>query len=85
MPLLFSTFAWNTTGFAKGNYTLLAYAWPVNGETDTADNTLSNGIANVAMPGDINADGFVDIFDCVRIALALSSALNDPNWIPMQT
>ncbi|MEM2567690.1 MAG: CARDB domain-containing protein [Candidatus Bathyarchaeia archaeon] len=23
------TFTWNTTDFAKGNYTLCAYAWPV--------------------------------------------------------
>jgi len=28
-------FMWNTTGFAKGNYTISAYAWPVLGETDT--------------------------------------------------
>ena len=28
------TFTWNTSGFAKGNYTISAYAWPVEGETD---------------------------------------------------
>jgi len=37
------TFTWNTTGFAEGNYTISAYAWPVPGETDTADNTYING------------------------------------------
>ena len=34
-------FIWSTTGFGLGNYTLSAYAWPVLGETDTADNNLT--------------------------------------------
>ena len=54
------TFMWNTTGFAKGNYTISAYAWPVPGETDTADNTLTDGWVIVAIPGDANGDGKVD-------------------------
>jgi len=76
------TYTWNTNGFAKGNYTLWAYAWPVQGEIDTADNTFVDGLVVVAMPGDINADGIVDIFDCVKIALAYASTPSDPNWDP---
>jgi len=76
------TFTWNTTDFAKGNYTISAYAWPVLGETDTTDNTFIDGWVVVAMVGDINADGIVDIFDCVRIALAFSATPHDPNWDP---
>jgi parallel beta-helix repeat protein len=76
------TFTWNTNGFVKGNYTIWAYAWPVPGETDTDDNTFVDGWVVVAMPGDINADGIVDIFDCVRIALAFSATPHDPNWDP---
>ncbi len=76
------TFTWNTTGYAKGNYTIWAYAWPVQGETDTTDNTFFNGIVTVAMQGDINADGIVDIFDCVKIAIAFASQPGDPNWDP---
>jgi hypothetical protein len=75
-------FTWNTTGFAKGNHAIWAYAWPVLGETDTDDDTLVDGWVVVAMPGDINADGIVDIFDCVRIALAFSATPHDPNWDP---
>jgi len=30
-----------------GEYTISAYAWPVPGETDTADNTLVNGSISV--------------------------------------
>jgi len=76
------TYTWNTTSFNKGNYTLWAYAWPVPGETYTADNTLVDGWVVVAMPGDINADGIVDIFDCVKIALAFGAKPHDPNWDP---
>jgi outer membrane protein assembly factor BamB len=47
-----TTFTWNTTGFACGDYVMTAYVWPVPGETDTADNTLSLlirvGIADLA-------------------------------------
>jgi hypothetical protein len=47
------TFTWNTTGFAKGNYTIWAYAWPVSGETDMDDNLLSNGTVLVGVPCDV--------------------------------
>jgi hypothetical protein len=49
------TFMWNTTGFAKGNYTIGAYAWPVEGEkeTDTADNWLTGGWVVVTWQGDL--------------------------------
>lgn len=46
-------FAWDTTGFAVGEYTISAYAWPVPGETDTADNTLVNGSVLVTLLGGV--------------------------------
>jgi hypothetical protein len=51
------TFTWNTTGFAKGNYTLSAYAWPVPGETDTADNNFAGRWVIVSMVGDLTGTG----------------------------
>ncbi len=42
------SFTWNTFGFASGNYTVSAYAWPVPGETSTADNTFTDGTVQVA-------------------------------------
>lgn len=74
------TFTWNTTDFAKGNYTISAYAHPVPGETDTLDNTCVDGWVVVAIPGDVNGDGIVDIFDCVTVALSFGSTPSDPNW-----
>ena len=76
------TFTWNTTGFAKGNYTIWAYAWPVQGETDTADNTFTDGIIYLGIPGDIKPDGTVDIYDALKLAAAFGSKLTDPNWNP---
>jgi hypothetical protein len=77
------TLTWNTTGIAKGNYTISAYAWPVEGETDTNDNLLTDGWVFVAMPGDVNADGIVDIFDIATVALAFGSTPSEPNWNPV--
>ena len=76
------TFIWNTTGFARGNYTISAYASPVSGETDTNDNLLTDGWVFVAMPGDINADKIVNIIDIVRVALAFGAVPANPNWDP---
>ena len=65
------TLAWNTTGFAKGNYTISANAAQVAGEIETADNTCIDGTVAVAMVGDVNNDGLVDItrrcHGCLRL------------------
>ena len=62
------TFAWNTTGFVKGNYTLTAYARPIPNETDTADNILTGNRVMMAMIGDLTgeegwSDGKCDMRD----------------------
>ena len=62
------TLTWNTTGFAKGNYTIKAVADTLPGETDTTDNTLTDGWIFVSIPGDINSDKTVNILDCIRLA-----------------
>jgi hypothetical protein len=54
-------FYWDTSGFAEGNYTIKAVADTVLGETDTADNTITDGWVVVMIPGgDFNGDGSVD-------------------------
>jgi len=72
------TFSWNTTYFAKGNYTMSAYAWPVQDEVDITDNELIAGVVFVGIPGDLDANGVVDIFDLVRIALRFGETLPQP-------
>jgi len=76
------TFTWNTTGFAYGNYTIWAYAWPVAGETDTADNTKVDGTVLVSIAGDVNGDHLVDISDLVITVGTIPSLPGQPNWNP---
>ncbi|MFQ6068230.1 MAG: CARDB domain-containing protein, partial [Candidatus Bathyarchaeia archaeon] len=76
------TFTWNTTGFVFGNYTVWAYAEPVEGETETADNTFVDGWVFVTISGDVDGDRDVDIFDIVRMASAYNSQEGDPKYDP---
>jgi hypothetical protein len=72
-------FTWNTTGYAKGNYTIKAYAWPVRGEIHTADNTLVYGLVIVTIPGDVVAPYFeVDIYDVTAICICYDSKIGPP-------
>jgi len=79
------TFTWNTSGFSKGNYTFLAYAWPVPGETDTADNAFVDGFVIVAMVGDVTGpdgwpDGKVNMRDIGAISRCFGSQKGDPDY-----
>lgn len=77
------TFVWNTTDFAKGNYTISAYAWPVPGETNMADNDFTGGWVVVSMVGDLTGgsvnpwdfvpDGYVDGSDLIVVARCFGS------------
>jgi len=74
------TFIWNTTGYALGNYTLRAYAVPVPGETDTADNNFTiPGIIVVTWLGDIDANGKIDVKDVYATGRAFGTSIQGPN------
>ena len=72
-------FTIDTTGFPKGNHTIYAVADVVEGETDVADNTFTDGWVFVAMVGDINADGKVDVKDVYAVGRAYGTSLEGPN------
>jgi hypothetical protein len=74
------TIVWNTTGFGIGNYTVSAYAEPVPGETNTADNTFNDGVVNVSIQGDVNGDRRVDMKDIGYIARRFLVPASDPLW-----
>jgi hypothetical protein len=82
------TFVWNTTGWARGNYNISAYVWSVPGETDTADNTLSEGLILVGVPCDVTSatqgvpDGVCDMRDIGYIAGKFGATSSSPNWDP---
>ena len=75
-------FTWNTTGFAYGNYTISAYAWPVLGETDTSDNNFTLGVVKVTIPGDINGDFKCALADLSLLAKAFNTYPGDAKWNP---
>jgi len=76
------TFVWNASGYAVANYTLNAYATPVLGETDTADNSYTDGIIKVVIVGDINGDNKVDIKDVSSVAKAFGTSMGQPGYTP---
>jgi hypothetical protein len=77
-----ATFTWNTTSFAYGNYTLSAYAWPVIGETNTANNNFTGGTVGVTIPGDVNGDGTVNILDAIQVSNSFLATPGSSNWNP---
>jgi hypothetical protein len=75
------SFLWDSTGFAKGNYTMSAYAWPVSGETDTADNTLKATVQiEITIPGDVDGNHVVNILDVVKMTSIYASKQGDPQF-----
>ena len=79
------TFTWNTTGFAKGNYTISAYAHPIQNETDITDNKYTDGWVIVAMVGDITGpdgfpDGKVEMRDVSKVARLFGFIYPDPRY-----
>jgi parallel beta-helix repeat protein len=62
------SFVWNASGFAYGNYTIKAVADTVASETNTSDNTFTDGWVVVSIVGDITGpsgrpDGKCDMRD----------------------
>jgi outer membrane protein assembly factor BamB len=75
-------FTWTTSGFAKSNYTIIAYAGPVPGDVNTTNNYLSSGPVAVTIIGDLNGDFKVSLADLVILANAYGARLGDARWNP---
>lgn len=73
---------WNTTSFDKGNYTISAYVTPVPAEINTTDNLLTDGWVYIGIPGDVDANNFVDVMDLLAIAFAYGSTPGHPKYNP---
>jgi hypothetical protein len=77
------TFNWNTSSVQPcKNYTIWAQASIVPGETDTTDNTLTDGTVKIKLMGDVNGDGKVDGKDIALIVKAFGSYPGHPRWNP---
>jgi hypothetical protein len=77
-------FVWDTTGLTPcNNFTISAYASPVPYELDFTNNYYeSGGWVKIKIPGDVNSDGVVDIFDLVLASDAYGTQTGDPNYNP---
>lgn len=73
---------WNTAGLNYGNYTISATAATVSGEMDTADNTFVDGVVLVTIPGDVDGNFVVSIFDVVKITGCYGKKQGDPQYNP---
>jgi hypothetical protein len=71
------TFTWNTAGLGCGNYTIWAYAWSVRGKRDIADNTLVYGTVRLTIPGDVDGNFLVDIYDVTAICICYDSKIGE--------
>jgi hypothetical protein len=77
-------FSWNTTGVQFGNYTLVANATITSDgnppDSNTTDNTLSDGTIAVTGKGDIDGNGVVDIRDIFACVRWFGLEQGDPQW-----
>jgi hypothetical protein len=77
------TFTWNTAGQTEYNdYTLSAYATPVGGESNTANNNYTDGTVTIVHTGDVDCNHFVEVKDILNVALAYGSYPGDPRYNP---
>ncbi len=72
------TFTWNTTGFARGSYTISANATVVEGELNTTNNNFSGGPVLVSFVGDVNGDGKVRVDDVLAVASRFGTNYGGP-------
>ena len=67
-------FSWNTTGVAFGNYVISARV--------NSDDPFMGGSVKVSIPGDVNGDGTVDIYDAIILAGAFNTTPTSAKWNP---
>jgi hypothetical protein len=75
------TVEWNVT-VPLGNYTVRAAVEAVANETILTNNGFDYGIVQIAIIGDIDADGRVNIVDVSKTAVAFQTKRGDPKWNP---
>lgn len=76
------TCALNTSTLQMGYYTISATAGPIAGEARVSDNTATDGLLIVTIPGDVNGDFTVNILDAIQQSNAFLATPGSTNWNP---
>ena len=76
-------FVWDTLGVAHGNYTISAYATPLEAEADLEDNTYIDNWIVVTIPGDVDGDFDVDLYDAVNLLTRYGAKKGNPKYDPI--
>lgn len=71
---------WDASHWPKGSYTIIASVHGVQDEADTADNILTEGPNLITIPGDVDGNRFVNIFDIVRMACIHLTSRPNPKY-----
>ncbi len=77
---------WNTTNFTQGNYTTSVYAQILPDETNTDDNTMTNGTVRVGVPCDVTGptkgvpDDVCDMRDIGYFCSKFGTTPSSPEW-----
>ena len=72
-------FTWNTSGLGYGNYFINATIDLISGEPSSAIKIIGCWIT-LSIPGDLNGDFDVDIYDAVRLVGAYNSHVGEPRF-----
>jgi hypothetical protein len=75
------TVRWDTSGLVKGWWMVTAVV-ECSGDIEASDNSLADGVILVTLPGDVDGDKDVDIFDMVAMAGSYGSEEGDPSYVP---
>jgi len=67
---------WNTTGWAYGDYYITV------GTNASIQSFTSSNLLRVTIPGDINGDFIVDIYDAIIFAGVINTQPGDTKWTP---
>lgn len=76
------TFTWNTTGITLGSYIISTYASQLPDEANITDNIFTDGWITVTIPGDVDGDFDVDLYDAVKLLTCYGVNEGEPKYDP---
>jgi hypothetical protein len=76
-------FTWDTTGLTPCHTWAIKAEAPLVGDVNQSDNTFTDGTVKIAMLGDVNGDGIINLLDLVKAAMAFGAVPGSPLWDPL--